>query len=425
MSLQTIPYQEVSGNLEDFLLELIDLKQKHNKGSISLILPAKNESRVDRVCRTVTQYLFGSYTIPQLTDKYSFEEIGSLNPISEVVLIDASHPEDGENFVDSAYLAAKTVLETTKEMGVNLDDFKNCLPFRINLLRRNPQMMQDIFKKSTQQYSLDVLLHGKGAGMYQGVALSTAPYIAFSDCDTKKYDFAFLFRLLKPFFATEKECFVTSHYEKGKYSNTDINEGLNTGQSFGGRANRLAFQTLYKALVNCQIQGFGDSCPRYALSGEFILPRDILDSIIFPTKYEIETVVNYFVLGKGLDILDIDLGERQHVPQSDDRIAEMARQIFDGFLIFTEQYFPEIYREVIDKKDEIIQEYDRLGKNVYALDEFDAQRVKRYTQILKNSFEKTKSFFMPSLQQLDYLAQRDELIARSNSLTQKIFQSIE
>ncbi|NEO71165.1 hypothetical protein [Moorena sp. SIO3H5] len=420
--METIEYTDSNRDLESLILELVELKQKNNKNSIALILPVKNEDRIAGVCKTAIYYLFGSYTISKLTSKYSFAEIAHISPISELILVDASHPDD-DTFVNSGYLAAKAIKEAILDLGLDLSIIDRQKNVRISQIRRKPEFNYLLFSSLESSIPINQTLDGKGSGMYQGIALSKAYNIAFSDCDIKQYNALFLFKLLKAFLSADNDCFVTSHYQKCKYPNKILGDVYSDGYTISGRASRLAFHNLHRSLFNCGIDDFGKACPKYPLSGEFIIPKNIIESITFPTAYGIETAINFFVLGKGIPIRDVNLGIKEHVPQSDSKIENMVSQIFDAFLFVCQKHFPEQYEKIILQKDNIIESYKNM-ENFDKLDQLDQQRLRNYSQLLEDSFNNTKSFFIPPLKQINYYKNQNQLIQRVNIETQAIFKKI-
>lgn len=393
-NIETIPYDHAADSLslDDAMRTLIELKEHNAKEPLSYILPAKNESRIVDILETILLFMLWP-----LVNKNAHAADGL---IKEIVLVDASSSRDGEQYVDTARAAVMCFYDTIMRLHITVDEIKKifgCMPLKIHLLREDVSMTEELFA-SMPHYSITNAISGKGAGMYHGVALTSSSYIAFSDCDTENFDVPFLYRFLKAYFsAANDHTFIITHYEKGTYQNEQLGVG-EAGNSFGGRVNRLVFQPFFRALASSGYYRFGMQCPRYALSGEFIIPRSVLETLHFPTKYEIETLINLFILDHNFSIRDVHLGSRRHIPQTDDKIDAMAAQIFNAFIYYLKTYCDDGALFLASHGPAIENAYAARGIEC-SLDKHDTARIKRYCRILRTCLANNgaSSIFLPPL----------------------------
>ncbi|MFC4120444.1 glucosyl-3-phosphoglycerate synthase [Nonomuraea zeae] len=156
-------------------------------------------------------------------------------------------------------------------------------------------------------------LDGKGEALWKSLAVTSGDVLVFADADIRKFRASLIFGLLGPLLADP-----TVVYAKGCYDRPL--DGASTG---GGRVTEL----VARPLINLhwpELAGFVQP-----LAGEYAGRRSALERVPFLTGYGVE-------LGLLIDLLDlagldafaqVDLGSREHTPQSTEALGGMASQI--------------------------------------------------------------------------------------------------
>ncbi len=156
-------------------------------------------------------------------------------------------------------------------------------------------------------------LDGKGEALWKSLAVTKGDIVAFVDADIRKFHSSLLRGVLGPLLTDP-----TVAYAKGCYDRPF--DGAPTG---GGRVTEL----VARPLINLHwplLSGFVQP-----LAGEYAGRRSALERVPFLTRYGVE-------LGLLIDLLDlagldafaqVDLGSREHAPQSTEALGGMACQI--------------------------------------------------------------------------------------------------
>jgi glucosyl-3-phosphoglycerate synthase len=156
-------------------------------------------------------------------------------------------------------------------------------------------------------------LDGKGEALWKSLAVTCGDVVAFVDADIRKFHASLVCGVLGPLLSDP-----TVVYAKGCYDRP-----LNGSPSGGGRVTEL----VARPLINLhwpRLAGF-----MQPLAGEYAGRRSALERVPFLTGYAVE-------LGLLIDLLDlagldafaqVDLGTREHCPQSTEALGGMASQI--------------------------------------------------------------------------------------------------
>ncbi|MFF4615018.1 glucosyl-3-phosphoglycerate synthase [Nonomuraea jabiensis] len=156
-------------------------------------------------------------------------------------------------------------------------------------------------------------MDGKGEALWKSLAVTSGDVLVFVDADIRKFRASLVFGLLGPLFTDS-----TVAYTKGCYDRP-----LHGTANGGGRVTEL----VARPLINLhwpQLAGFVQP-----LAGEYAGRRSALERVPFLTGYGVE-------LGLLIDLLDlagldafaqVDLGSREHDPQSTEALGRMASQI--------------------------------------------------------------------------------------------------
>ncbi|WP_433442806.1 glucosyl-3-phosphoglycerate synthase [Nonomuraea sp. CA-141351] len=158
-----------------------------------------------------------------------------------------------------------------------------------------------------------VPLDGKGEALWKSLAVTSGDVLVFADADIRKFRASLIFGLLGPLLADP-----TVVYSKGCYDRP-----LNGTSNGGGRVTEL----VARPLINLhwpQLAGFVQP-----LAGEYAGRRSALERVPFLTGYGVELglLIDLLELA-GLDALaQVDLGSREHSPQSTEALGGMASQI--------------------------------------------------------------------------------------------------
>ncbi|SDJ75204.1 glucosyl-3-phosphoglycerate synthase [Nonomuraea jiangxiensis] len=156
-------------------------------------------------------------------------------------------------------------------------------------------------------------LDGKGEALWKSLAVTSGDVLVFADADIRKFRASLIFGLLGPLLADPSVVYAKGCYDRPLH-------GSPTG---GGRVTEL----VARPLINLHwplLAGFVQP-----LAGEYAGRRSALERVPFLTGYGVE-------LGLLIDLLDlagldafaqVDLGTREHAPQSTEALGGMASQI--------------------------------------------------------------------------------------------------
>ncbi|MFI7464840.1 glucosyl-3-phosphoglycerate synthase [Nonomuraea sp. NPDC049646] len=156
-------------------------------------------------------------------------------------------------------------------------------------------------------------LEGKGEALWKSLAVTSGDVVAFADADIRHFRASLVAGVLGPLLTDP-----TVAYAKGCYDRP-----LNGAPNGGGRVTEL----VARPLINLhwpELAGFVQP-----LAGEYAGRRSALERVPFLTGYGVE-------LGLLIDLLDlagldglaqVDLGSREHAPQSTEALGGMAAQI--------------------------------------------------------------------------------------------------
>ncbi|MFC4008848.1 glucosyl-3-phosphoglycerate synthase [Nonomuraea purpurea] len=156
-------------------------------------------------------------------------------------------------------------------------------------------------------------LDGKGEALWKSLAVTTGDLVVFSDADIQNFHPSLIFGLLGPLLTDP-----TIVYAKGCYDRP-----LHGTPNGGGRVTEL----VARPLINLhwpQLAGFIQP-----LSGEYAGRRSALERVPFLTGYGVELglLIDLLELA-GLDAFaQVDLGSREHTPQTTEALGGMAAQI--------------------------------------------------------------------------------------------------
>ncbi|MER7499415.1 glucosyl-3-phosphoglycerate synthase [Nonomuraea pusilla] len=156
-------------------------------------------------------------------------------------------------------------------------------------------------------------LHGKGEALWKSLAVTSGDVVAFADADIRRFRSSLVGGVLGPLLADPTVAYAKACYDRP----------LNGRRNGGGRVTEL----VARPLINLhwpQLAGFVQP-----LAGEYAGRRSALERVPFLTGYGVE-------LGLLVDLLDlagldafaqVDLGAREHRPQSTEALGAMAAQI--------------------------------------------------------------------------------------------------
>ncbi|MCK2215965.1 glucosyl-3-phosphoglycerate synthase [Actinomadura sp. ATCC 31491] len=156
-------------------------------------------------------------------------------------------------------------------------------------------------------------LDGKGEALWKSLAVTRGDVVVFADADIRHFRASLVGGVLGPLLADPSLVYVKGCYDRP----------LDGAPSGGGRVTELVARPLLN-LHWPELAGFVQP-----LAGEYAGRRSALERVPFLTGYGVE-------LGLLIDLLDlagldafaqVDLGSREHAPQSVDALGAMAGQI--------------------------------------------------------------------------------------------------
>ncbi|MGP4100187.1 glucosyl-3-phosphoglycerate synthase [Nonomuraea sp. KM90] len=156
-------------------------------------------------------------------------------------------------------------------------------------------------------------LDGKGEALWKSLAVTSGDVLVFADADIRNFRASLILGVLGPLLADP-----TVVYAKGCYDRP-----LHDTPNGGGRVTEL----VARPLINLhwpELAGFVQP-----LAGEYAGRRSALERVPFLTGYAVELglLIDLLELA-GLDgFAQVDLGSREHAPQSVEALGAMASQI--------------------------------------------------------------------------------------------------
>ncbi len=156
---------------------------------------------------------------------------------------------------------------------------------------------------------------GKGDALWQGLAATTGAIVVFVDADIRRFDPAFVSRLVEPLTRDASVLFTKAAYDRPLGTT-----GEATG---GGRVTELLARPLLATFW--PELGF----LAQPLSGEYAGRRTLLESLPFVQGYGVELALLVDIVERhGPDaIAEVDLGVRHHAHQPLDALGRMAAEI--------------------------------------------------------------------------------------------------
>jgi len=169
----------------------------------------------------------------------------------------------------------------------------------------------------------DVLPHiptvaGKGEAMWRGLAASTGDVVVFIDADLHSFTPDYVVGLLGPILSDPG-----IHLVKACYDRPLIADGGRRVMG-GGRVTELVARPLLN-LHWPELAGVAQP-----LAGEYAMRRELIESLPIPCGYGVEFALLVDTAQRaGLDaVAQVDLGERRHRHQDDQRLGLMAAEIW-------------------------------------------------------------------------------------------------
>ncbi|NJP88217.1 glucosyl-3-phosphoglycerate synthase [Nonomuraea sp. FMUSA5-5] len=156
-------------------------------------------------------------------------------------------------------------------------------------------------------------LDGKGEALWKSLAVTSGDVLVFVDADIRKFRSSLVLGVLGPLLGDP-----TVAYAKGCYD-----RAIDAAGNGGGRVTEL----VARPLINLhwpELAGFVQP-----LAGEYAGRRSALERVPFVTGYGVELglLIDLLELA-GLDAFaQVDLGAREHAPQSTEALGGMAGQI--------------------------------------------------------------------------------------------------
>ena len=159
---------------------------------------------------------------------------------------------------------------------------------------------------------------GKGEAMWRGLAATEGDVVVFIDADLRSFTSEYVVALLGPILSDRGV-----HLVKACYDRPLIAEGGRRVMG-GGRVTELVARPLL-SLHWPELAGVAQP-----LAGEYAIRRDLIESLPIPCGYGVEFALLVDTAKRaGLDaVAQVDLGERLHRHQDDQRLGLMAAQIW-------------------------------------------------------------------------------------------------
>jgi glucosyl-3-phosphoglycerate synthase len=159
---------------------------------------------------------------------------------------------------------------------------------------------------------------GKGEAMWRGLAATTGDVIVFIDADLHSFTPDYVVALLGPILSDPG-----IHLVKACYDRPLIADGGRRVMG-GGRVTELVARPLLN-LHWPELAGVAQP-----LAGEYAVRRELIESLPIPCGYGVEFALLVDTVERsGLDaVAQVDLGERRHRHQDDQRLGLMAAEIW-------------------------------------------------------------------------------------------------
>lgn len=159
---------------------------------------------------------------------------------------------------------------------------------------------------------------GKGEAMWRGLAATEGDVVVFLDADLRSFTPDYVVALLGPILSDSSVHLVKACYDRPLISDTGRRA------MGGGRVTELVARPLLN-LHWPELAGVAQP-----LAGEYAVRRDLIESLPIPCGYGVEfaLLVDTAMLF-GLDaVAQVDLGERLHRHQDDQRLGLMSAEIW-------------------------------------------------------------------------------------------------
>ncbi|MGI9197526.1 MAG: glucosyl-3-phosphoglycerate synthase [Candidatus Nanopelagicales bacterium] len=159
---------------------------------------------------------------------------------------------------------------------------------------------------------------GKGEAMWRGIAATSGDILVFLDADLRSFTPGYVTGLLGPMLLDPGVHLVKAAYER------PLVDGSGVRAAGGGRVTEL----VARPLLNLH-------WPRLAgvaqpLAGEYAIRRDLIEALPIPCGYGVEFALLVDTAERlGIDaIAQVDLGERLHRHQDEQRLGRMSAEIW-------------------------------------------------------------------------------------------------
>lgn len=159
---------------------------------------------------------------------------------------------------------------------------------------------------------------GKGEAMWRGLAATEGDVVVFLDADLRSFTPDYVVALLGPILSEPGV-----HLVKACYDRPLVSDGGRRVMG-GGRVTELVARPLLN-LHWPELAGVAQP-----LAGEYAVRRELIESLPIPCGYGVEFALLVDTAEKlGLDaVAQVDLGERRHRHQEDQRLGLMAAEIW-------------------------------------------------------------------------------------------------
>lgn len=159
---------------------------------------------------------------------------------------------------------------------------------------------------------------GKGEAMWRGLAATEGDVVVFLDADLRSFTPDYVVALLGPILSEP-----SVHLVKACYDRPLVSDGGRRVMG-GGRVTELVARPLLN-LHWPELAGVAQP-----LAGEYAVRRELIESLPIPCGYGVEFALLVDTAEKlGLDaVAQVDLGERRHRHQEDQRLGLMAAEIW-------------------------------------------------------------------------------------------------
>ena len=159
---------------------------------------------------------------------------------------------------------------------------------------------------------------GKGEAMWRGLAATDGDFVVFVDADLRSFTPEYVVALLGPLMTDTNIRLVKAAYARPLVNHSGVRIGG------GGRVTELVARPLLN-LHWPELAGVAQP-----LAGEYAARRDTLEDVPFPCGYGVEIALLIDIAARwGINaIAQVDLGERLHRHQDQQRLGLMAAEIW-------------------------------------------------------------------------------------------------